>query len=55
MSWLPRIFFFNECIAEDEFEAEGRKLQIVWGLWIFEIGVARIDRLFDEIDWENAQ
>lgn len=48
MRWLPRFSRFGTCIAERDFEAEGRGMQIVFGQFVFEVSLSRIDRDFRE-------
>jgi len=48
MRWLPKFSIGETCMAEREWEAEGPYLQIVWGRFVFEIALCKIDRDFRE-------
>ena len=55
MSWLPHISASGIAMSEQEFEAEGREIQFVWGGWVFQIVLAKIDRRFDEERDDHAR
>lgn len=48
MNWLPHFYTFGTCLAERDFEAEGRGIQIVVGPFVFEVSLSKIDRDFRE-------
>ena len=46
IAWLPRIQLIGATICERHAEYEGYTVQILWGRWVIEFTLAKVDRRY---------